>query len=240
MTGSFGARVVSGAPAFLRLARSRLFQTEAASAVACMKASAIGRPCPSRSGGGEAAHGTLPATAARISPRSALINSSAKIERGVSALTTQQTANAVSPAMRRTATPGMSGAIVHVLPAGEIDQLLQVRVVVEVLAAELAAEYASETLILQLKDLCNEMIELASRDILDLMHIARLNNELHFLLIPSCSNIHLRRIRGEPEQSECRTALLFHVFAASFSARWGITRSWSRRSRRAIRNGRAA
>lgn len=86
------------------------------------------------------------------------------------------------------------GAIVRILPAEEIDQLLQVRVVVEALAVELAAKYASEPLILQLEDLCNEMIELASRDIPDLMHIARLNNEFHFLLISSCSNIHVRRI----------------------------------------------
>ncbi len=86
------------------------------------------------------------------------------------------------------------GAVVRVLPAEEIDQLLQVRVVMEGLAAELAAKYASEAMISRLEALCNEMITLASREIPDLMHIARLNNEFHFLLISSCGNIHVQRI----------------------------------------------
>jgi DNA-binding GntR family transcriptional regulator len=78
--------------------------------------------------------------------------------------------------------------------AGELDQLLQVRVVMEGLAAELAAQYASEEMIDRLEVLCKEMVALASRDIPDLMQIARLNNEFHFLLISSCGNIHVRRI----------------------------------------------
>jgi DNA-binding GntR family transcriptional regulator len=86
------------------------------------------------------------------------------------------------------------GAIVRILPAEEIDQLLQVRVVMEGLAAELAAQFASEEMIARLDVLCKEMVALASRDIPDLMHIARLNNEFHFLLISSCGNIHVRRI----------------------------------------------
>lgn len=86
------------------------------------------------------------------------------------------------------------GAIVRVLPAEEIDQLLQVRVVMEGLAAELAAQYASQETIERLDALCQEMIEIASRDLPDLVQIARLNNEFHFLLISSCGNIHVRRI----------------------------------------------
>jgi DNA-binding GntR family transcriptional regulator len=86
------------------------------------------------------------------------------------------------------------GAIVRVLPADEIDQLFQVRVVMEGLAAELAAQNASELMIDELESLCAEMDEIAAREAPDLMHIARLNKQFHFKLLVACGNSHARRI----------------------------------------------
>lgn len=86
------------------------------------------------------------------------------------------------------------GAIVRVLPADEIDQLFQVRVVMEGLAAELAAQNATQTMIDELESLCSEMDEIAAREAPDLMHIARLNKQFHFKLLVACGNSHVRRI----------------------------------------------
>jgi DNA-binding GntR family transcriptional regulator len=86
------------------------------------------------------------------------------------------------------------GAMVRVLPADEIDQLFQVRVVLESLAAELAAQSATEVMIDELESLCGEMDEVASREAPDLMHIARLNKQFHFKLLAACGNLHVRRI----------------------------------------------
>jgi DNA-binding GntR family transcriptional regulator len=106
----------------------------------------------------------------------------------------------VRGALHRLATEGFVefrryvGAIVRVLPADEIDQLFQVRVVMESLAAELAAQNATVTMIDELESLCVEMDAVATREVPDLMHIARLNKQFHFKLLMACGNLHVRRI----------------------------------------------
>jgi DNA-binding GntR family transcriptional regulator len=86
------------------------------------------------------------------------------------------------------------GAIVRVLPAEEIDQVFQVRVVLESLAAELAAAHADDATIDELESLCEAMDAIAARDLPDLMQLARLNKQFHFKVLAACGNIHVQRI----------------------------------------------
>ena len=106
----------------------------------------------------------------------------------------------VRGALQRLATEGMVefrryvGAVVRVLPADEIDQVYQFRVVVESLAAELAAQRASEADLDRLAALSQAMDRIAARDIPDLMEITRLNKDFHMTILAAAGNVFVRRV----------------------------------------------
>lgn len=103
-------------------------------------------------------------------------------------------------ALHRLATEGFVefrryvGAVVRVLPAEEIDQLFQIRIVIEGLAAELAAECAPEPIIDEMEELCDRMDAVAAREIPDLIEIARLNKSFHLNLLTACGNLPVKRV----------------------------------------------
>jgi DNA-binding GntR family transcriptional regulator len=106
----------------------------------------------------------------------------------------------VRGALHRLATEGLVefrryvGAVVRVLPMEEIEQVLQFRVVVESLAAELAVQRASTEDIDRLAALCASMDKIAARDIPDLMEIARLNKEFHLAILAAAGNVFVKRV----------------------------------------------
>ncbi len=106
----------------------------------------------------------------------------------------------VRGALQRLATEGLvefrryTGAVVRVLPVGEIEQVFQFRIVVESLAAELAATRASPAALALLQDLCHRMERLAEREIPDLRDIARLNKEFHLALLAAAGNVFVKRV----------------------------------------------
>lgn len=106
----------------------------------------------------------------------------------------------VRGALQRLATEGLvefrrfSGAFVRVLPAEEIDQMFQLRTVVESLAAELATQRASEADIETLAGLSATMDRIAEREIPDLLEIARLNKEFHLTLLSIAGNRFVKEV----------------------------------------------
>lgn len=111
------------------------------------------------------------------------------------------------------------GAVVRVLPLDEVEQIYQFRVVVESLAAELAAQRASEEDIERLDALCRRMDQIAAREIPDLMEIARLNKDFHLTLLATTGNIFVKRV------AENLGDLNFMVRAYSRYSRAGLMRS---------------
>lgn len=106
----------------------------------------------------------------------------------------------VRGALQRLATEGLVefrryvGAVVRVLPMEEIEQVYQFRTVVESLAAELAAQRASEADIDRLEALSRKMDAIAQRDIPDLLEIARLNKDFHLTLLAAGGNVFVKRV----------------------------------------------
>lgn len=106
----------------------------------------------------------------------------------------------VRGALQRLATEGLvefrryTGAVVRVLPADEIEQVFQFRIVVESLAAELAAGRAGPGALAELRGLCERMERLAEREIPDLREIARLNKEFHLALLAAAGNVFVKRV----------------------------------------------
>jgi DNA-binding GntR family transcriptional regulator len=133
----------------------------------------------------------------------------------------------VRGALQRLATEGLVefrryvGAVVRVLPLEEVEQVYQFRVVVESLAAELAAQRASEADIDRLSDLCQAMDRIAQREIPDLLEIARLNKEFHLTLLAAGGNIFVKRV------AENLGDLNFMIRAYSRFSRSSLMRSMS-------------
>ena len=106
----------------------------------------------------------------------------------------------VRGALQRLATEGLVefrryvGAVVRVLPPEEIEQVYQFRSVVESLAAELAAQRASDADIDRLAALCQAMDRIAQREIPDLLEIARLNKDFHLTLLAAGGNVFVKRV----------------------------------------------
>ncbi len=131
----------------------------------------------------------------------------------------------VRGALQRLATEGLVefrryvGAVVRVLPADEIDQVYQFRVVVESLAAELAAQRASAAAIDRLAALSDAMERIADRDIPDLTEIARLNKDFHLTLLAAAGNVFVKRV------AENLGDLNFMIRSYSRFSRADLTRS---------------
>jgi DNA-binding GntR family transcriptional regulator len=81
------------------------------------------------------------------------------------------------------------GAVVRILPAEEIDQLFQVRAVLESMAAENAATAATSDDIAALDRLCDAMEALVASETLDPLELARLNKAFHGQLMCASGNI---------------------------------------------------
>jgi len=130
-------------------------------------------------------------------------------------------------ALQRLATEGLVefrryvGAVVRVLPPEEIEQVYQFRAVVESMAAELAAQRASDADIEKLANLCQQMDRIAQRDIPDLLEIARLNKDFHLTLLAAAGNIFVRRV------AENLGDLNFMIRAYSRFSRSSLMRSMS-------------
>jgi DNA-binding GntR family transcriptional regulator len=133
----------------------------------------------------------------------------------------------VRGALQRLATEGLVefrryvGAVVRVLPPDEIEQVYQFRVVVESLAAELAAQRASEADIDKLGHLCQQMDRIAQREIPDLLEIARLNKDFHLTLLAAGGNVFVKRV------AENLGDLNFMIRAYSRFSRSSLMRSMS-------------
>lgn len=133
----------------------------------------------------------------------------------------------VRGALQRLATEGLVefrryvGAVVRVLPAEEIEQVYQFRVVVESLAAELAAQRASEADVDKLSQLCQQMDRIAQREIPDLLEIARLNKDFHLTLLAAGGNVFVKRV------AENLGDLNFMIRAYSRFSRSSLMRSMS-------------
>lgn len=131
----------------------------------------------------------------------------------------------VRGALQRLATEGLVefrryvGAVVRVLPAEEIDQIYQFRVVVESLAAELAAQRATNADIDRLEALSQAMERIAERDIPDLTEIARLNKDFHMTLLIAGGNVFVKRV------AENLGDLNFMIRSYSRFSRADLTRS---------------
>jgi len=130
-------------------------------------------------------------------------------------------------ALQRLATEGLVefrryvGAVVRVLPPEEIEQVYQFRAVVESMAAELAAQRASEADIEKLAQLCQAMDRIAQREIPDLLEIARLNKEFHLTLLAAGGNVFVKRV------AENLGDLNFMIRAYSRFSRSSLMRSMS-------------
>ena len=86
------------------------------------------------------------------------------------------------------------GAVVRILPDTEMDQLLQVRAVLESMAAETAATTATNGDIAFLEQLCLSMEAVAASDAPDLMELARLNLAFHGRVMCASGNIVAHRV----------------------------------------------
>lgn len=86
------------------------------------------------------------------------------------------------------------GAVVRVLPPEEIDQLFQLRSVVESFAAEAAARSATEEDIEVLENLCQLMESVVRSETPNLLELAQLNKKFHRKLLSSCGNVFVSRI----------------------------------------------
>jgi DNA-binding GntR family transcriptional regulator len=81
------------------------------------------------------------------------------------------------------------GAVVRVMPDAEIDQLFQVRAVLESMAAETAATTATEADIAVLEQLCQSMDAIVASETPDPEELARLNKAFHGTLMCASGNI---------------------------------------------------
>jgi len=86
------------------------------------------------------------------------------------------------------------GAVVRVPQFEEAEQILELRAVVEGLAAELAAQRMAEAEIVALEELAGAMTRLAAADIPDLTELSRLNKRFHQAILDASGNLHVRRV----------------------------------------------
>lgn len=106
----------------------------------------------------------------------------------------------VRAALNRLASEGLvefrryTGAVVRILPIQEVDQIFQLRVVVEALAAELAAMRISPAEIDGLEALCDAMDRASAVDLPDLPAIAKVNKEFHQKLWAASGNPYVMRV----------------------------------------------
>ena len=106
----------------------------------------------------------------------------------------------VRAALNRLASEGLIefrrylGAVVRVLPVAEVNQVFQLRAVVEALAAALAAVEITAGEIDRLEALCTKMDRMAAADIPDLTEIAILNKEFHRSLWAASRNSYVLKV----------------------------------------------
>jgi DNA-binding GntR family transcriptional regulator len=106
----------------------------------------------------------------------------------------------VRAALNRLASEGLvefrryNGAVVRILPIEEVEQIFQLRTVVEALAAELTALRIPPADIDRLEAMCEAMDRAASVDIPDLTAIAKLNKEFHRRLWAASGNAYVMRV----------------------------------------------
>jgi DNA-binding GntR family transcriptional regulator len=108
----------------------------------------------------------------------------------------------VREAMRRLEAEGMivlipnRGAFVARWSEDEIDQIYELRVLLESFAAQVAAERADEAQRAALQALAAEMSELVERRPIDYDAIAEINDRFHKGLLEACGNRRLRDLLG--------------------------------------------
>lgn len=106
----------------------------------------------------------------------------------------------VRAALNRLASEGLvefrryNGAVVRILPIQEVDQIFQLRAVVEALAAELVAARIPPAEIDGLEAMCDAMDRACAVDIPDLTTIAKLNKEFHRKLWAASGNPYVMRV----------------------------------------------
>jgi len=106
----------------------------------------------------------------------------------------------VRAALNRLASEGLvefrryNGAVVRTLPIQEVNQIFQLRIAVEGLAAELAATHAAGDEIAGMEALCDTMERLAAADMPDIAEIAKLNTEFHRTICVASKNIYVLKV----------------------------------------------
>lgn len=108
----------------------------------------------------------------------------------------------VREAMRRLDAEGLirlipnRGAFVSRWTRAEIEQIYEVRILLEAFAAQAAADRATEDQVAELRSLAREMNEAVDSEVLDHGQIAEINSRFHRAVLDACGNSRLRELIG--------------------------------------------